>query len=92
MPTYSFKCRRCEKVFDQYFCVVGAKYAECPDCRWDTSDRIFATSPGVLAGPVCGWKAFQETTGSDLEPPADHPEFGTRKVHSMHSGKLPTRF
>lgn len=40
MPTFSFKCKKCGKVFDA-FLMRRSKKVRCPDCGSERLERIF---------------------------------------------------
>ncbi len=49
MPTYEYKCRKCENVFDVFQSMKARKLTKCPDTECDGKvDRLLGTGAGLI--------------------------------------------
>lgn len=42
MPTYTYKCTKCQKVFDKIRKISERLRCQCPDCGYDSYQQVTA--------------------------------------------------
>jgi putative FmdB family regulatory protein len=48
MPTYEYKCRKCEHQFEQFQSITAKSLRKCPKCGAMTLNRLIGTGTGVI--------------------------------------------
>jgi putative FmdB family regulatory protein len=71
MPTYCYRCSRCEHEFETYQGVKDLPLKRCPECRKHSLERILYATRGRVAGQTLGSLAEKNTKemGSKLDTP-----------------------
>ncbi len=48
MPTYEYKCRNCDHVFERFQSMKDAPLRKCPECGKNTLERLIGTGAAIL--------------------------------------------
>lgn len=48
MPTYEYKCRNCDHVFEKFQSMKDAPLRKCPHCGKNTLERLIGTGAAIL--------------------------------------------
>lgn len=48
MPTYEYKCRNCDHVFEQFQSMKDAPLRKCPNCGKNTLERLIGTGAAII--------------------------------------------
>lgn len=68
MPTYDYKCTKCDHIFEKFQSMTDSPIKKCPKCKAAVKRLI-----GAGAGIIFKGKGFYQTdykaAGSDKKPP-----------------------
>jgi putative FmdB family regulatory protein len=79
MPTYEYKCKNCEHVFEQFQSMKDAPLRKCPECGKNTLERLIGTGAAIL---FKGSGFYQTDYRSESYKAAQKAESGTGTKHS----------
>jgi len=48
MPTYEYKCEKCEYTFEQFQSITAKPLRRCPKCGANSLNRLIGTGTGVI--------------------------------------------
>jgi len=48
MPTYDYKCKNCEEIYEYFQSMSDDALTECPDCKKDSLRRIISGGTGLI--------------------------------------------
>lgn len=55
MPSYDYRCKKCDHVFERFQRITAAPEATCPECQSDETQRLISGGTFHLKGG--GWYA-----------------------------------
>lgn len=64
MPTYEYKCKNCEKMFEFFQNMSDEPIKECPSCSGELKRLI-----GTGSGPIFKGSGFYQTDYKKTSPP-----------------------
>lgn len=48
MPTYEYKCKNCDHLFETLQSIKADPLEECPECKTNSLKRLIGTGAGIL--------------------------------------------
>ena len=48
MPTYEYKCKKCEHAFEQFQSITAKPLRKCPKCGANSLNRLIGSGTGVI--------------------------------------------
>lgn len=89
MPTYDYKCKKCEHVFELFQSMADEPIKKCPECSGDV-ERLIGTGGGLIFKGSGFYITDNRSESYKKGAKADKPKSETKKS-STDSGKTDSK-
>ncbi|MFO0893602.1 MAG: zinc ribbon domain-containing protein [Phycisphaerales bacterium] len=72
MPTYAYRCSRCDHGFDAFQPITASALRRCPKCGKNSLERVVTGGAGILVGGSSGGSGSDGGAGSGAESGSGH--------------------